>query len=159
TTNEDDLLERAGCLNVVHVHGELFLTRCCRSTCPWEIRDEMDSGYSLLPCPSCGGPVRPGSVWFGEPVPAHHLARIERFNADACLVVGSSSLVQPIASMPPELALAGAPVVEINTARTPLSDLATVFLAGTAQDLLPHLVDLMTSPAVRAQSRVIKLDE
>ncbi len=154
TTNEDDLLERAGCENVVHLHGELFLTRCC--TCDWQATDAIDSSWSMLPCPTCGELVRPGSVWFGEPVPPEKLARIERFDADACLVVGSSSLVQPVAAIAPELAIAGCPVVEINTAPTPLSDLAQVFLAGTAEHVLPHLVDQLTSPAIRAQTRVIR---
>ncbi|MFW5845704.1 MAG: SIR2 family NAD-dependent protein deacylase [Planctomycetota bacterium] len=159
TTNEDDLLERAGCQNVVHLHGELFITRCAGDGCVWQRSDGADSGLSFLPCPRCGGRVRPGSIWFGEPVPPLALGRIERFRADACLVVGSSALVQPVAAIPPELALAGAPVVEINPIETPLSRLATVWLRGGAVELLPHLVDELTSATIRHQSREIDMGD
>lgn len=158
TTNEDDLLERAGCQNVVHLHGSLFITRCNNSDCAWEALDRLDSGHSLMPCPHCGAPVRPGSIWFGEEVPNHALTRIARFDADACLVIGSSSLVQPVASIAPELALAGHPVVEMNTTLTPLSELACEHLHGSAGDLLPHLVDHLTSSVIRAQTRERVLD-
>ena len=148
TTNEDDLLERAGVSPVLHLHGSLFDTVCAEG-CGWRSRDAIDNGLSFLDCPSCGGRVRPGSVWFGEPMPVGVMDVIARFNPDGCLVVGSSGVVQPAAAIPPELALAGNPVVEINPVPTPLSEVAAHHLQGTAKDFLPGLVDLLTSHAVR----------
>ncbi len=152
TTNEDDLLERAAVADVVHLHGSLYDTACA-AACGWRSRDSEDNGLSFLPCPRCGAPVRPGSVWFGEPLPADEVERIEGFAADACLVVGSSSLVQPVAAIAPEMLLAGHPVVEINATATPLSGMdGCLSLRGSACEILPALIDLMTSSLMRSRS-------
>nr|MDA3962066.1 NAD-dependent deacylase [Planctomycetota bacterium] len=152
TTNEDDLLERAGVQPVLHLHGSLFITRCS-GDCGWAVRDDDANGRSFLDCPRCGAPVRPGSVWFGEPLPDGPLRAIEHFDPDACLVIGSSSLVQPASAIGPELALAGAPVVEVNPQPTPLSQVDGVtHLMGQAKTILPRLVDLMTSRTMRQRA-------
>ena len=69
---------------------------------------------------------------------------------DGCLVIGSSSQVAPVSHIPLDLALAGVPVVEVNMADTPLSQHA-VSLRGLAIDILPRLVDLLTSTTMRDQ--------
>lgn len=150
TTNEDDLLQRAGVAPVLHLHGSLFDTMCA-AHCGWRVRDDADNSWSLRNCPACGAMVRPGSVWFGEAVPSSALAALQHFDPDGCVVVGSSSLVQPVAAIPPELIMSGRPVVEINIAATPLSDSATIHLRGGASRLLPALVDRLTSQVVRRQ--------
>ena len=94
TTNEDDLLERAGCKRVVHMHGDIFATRCA-AACGWRMRDVLDNAASYLRCPRCGAPVRPGSVWFGETLPAAALTALESFRADACLVIGWAAPCSP----------------------------------------------------------------
>jgi len=152
TTNEDDLLERAGVDPVLHMHGSLFDT-ICHARCGWHARDTHDNGLSLMPCPQCGARVRPGSVWFGEDLPQSPLDAMAQFDADGCLLVGSSCLVQPVSAIPPEMAVAGLPVIEINAEETPFSRIATVSLRGPARDVLPLLVDLLTSDTVRAQVR------
>lgn len=152
TTNEDDLLERAGVGGVLHLHGSLFDTACAAG-CGWRGRDDQDNARSLVPCPRCGGRVRPGSVWFGEELPREPLDAIARFDPDGCLLVGSSCLVQPVAAIPPEMAVAGLPVVEVNADETPFSRIASHSLRGQAKDVLPALVDLLTSSTVREQAR------
>lgn len=154
TTNEDDLLERAGVEAVLHLHGDLFQTRCA-ADCGWAARDDCDNALSFLDCPRCGAAVRPGSVWFGEAVPPELLDTLQAFAPDGCLVIGSSGLVQPAAAIPPELALAGLPVVELNPDETPLSSLAKVSLRGQARQLLPQLVDLLTSRTVRERASTV----
>ena len=151
TTNEDDLLERAGVGEVIHLHGSLFTTRC--TVCAWSDDDHEDNALSLLPCPRCGALVRPGSVWFGEPLPRAALDRLHAFDPDGCLVVGSSALVQPAAGIPLDIQVHGHPVVEVNPEETPLSALVGCSLRGSAKDLLPPLVDLLTSSIVRDQQR------
>jgi len=158
TTNEDDLLERAGVSPVLHLHGSLFDT-ICADGCGWPARDQLDNGLSFLDCPRCGGLLRPASVWFGEALPQGPLRALESFDPDGCLVVGSSSLVQPVAAIPPEMALAGLPVIEINPDPTPLSPIVSVSLRGRAKHLLPPLVDLLTSRALRERSATNVHDE
>jgi NAD-dependent deacetylase len=154
TTNEDDLLVRAGVRPVLHLHGSLFET-VCAAACGWRARDAQDNSLSLVPCPRCGGAVRPGSVWFGENLPRGVMEAVHHFDPDGCLLVGSSMLVQPAAAIPVELGLAGAPVVEINPEETPFSRTASASLRGSAKDLLPRLVDVLTSDTVREQWRRI----
>jgi NAD-dependent deacetylase len=148
TTNEDDLLERAGVEPVLHLHGSIFETRC-NANCGWRAIDP-DGVLCHLPCPKCGARVRPGSIWFGEQLPSGPLDVISGFAADGCLVVGSSCEVAPVSQIPLEMALAGIPVVETNLRPTPLS--AHAFsLPGSAKEVLPRLIDLLTSSTMRDQ--------
>jgi NAD-dependent deacetylase len=98
TQNVDDLHERAGSRNVVHMHGELFQS-CCDSctlepfadTRLYEIRADH------LRC-ECGGRIRPNIVWFGE-VPFYMELILEELGrCTVMLVVGTSGVVQPAAS-------------------------------------------------------------
>ncbi len=148
TTNEDDLLERAGIEPVLHLHGSIFETRCS-ADCGWRTVDQ-DSTLSHLPCPSCGAAVRPGSVWFGEALPNGPLEVMAGFQPDGCLVIGSSCEVAPVSQIPLDLALAGVPVVEVNVRETPLSQHA-IHLQGSTKEALPRLVDLLTSSTMRDQ--------
>jgi NAD-dependent deacetylase len=154
TTNEDDLLERAGVEGVVHLHGDLFTTRCA-ADCGWAAKDDQDNSLSLAPCPACGAPVRPGSIWFGEPLPREALDQVAAFEPDGLLLVGSSCLVKPVSDLPLDLVNHGCPVVEINPESTPISDYVAVSLRGTAKQTIPALVDLLTSCTVRDQARRI----
>jgi NAD-dependent deacetylase len=151
TTNEDDLLERAGIEPVLHLHGSIFDTTCSAS-CGWPGGKDTGDSMASHRCPCCGAPTRPGSVWYGESLPVGLLEAIQAFDPDGCLVIGSSNIVQPVAGIPIEMALARQPVVEVNPQATPLSDLA-LHLPGPAAQVLPALVDLLTSATMRDQRR------
>jgi NAD-dependent deacetylase len=98
TQNVDNLHERAGSRRVVHMHGELFQSRCDR--CGVEAFADTrlyESAAEHAYC-ACGGRIRPDIVWFGE-VP-YHMERISS-QLERCtvlLVVGTSGVVQPAAS-------------------------------------------------------------
>ena len=96
TQNIDDLHERAGTRNLLHMHGELFKARCdfCHDVRPW--REDLDTA---VPCPACGkaGGMRPHVVWFGE-MP-FHMEDIEAA-LDRCTLfisIGTSGAVYPAA--------------------------------------------------------------
>jgi NAD-dependent deacetylase len=121
TQNVDDLHERAGSRDVVHLHGSLFASRCfdCAAPAMVDIPDvAMEPTLRVEPprCTNCGGRVRPGVVWFDESLPAATWARavaaVER--SDLVLVVGTSGLVYPAAALPDVARARGARVVEIN---------------------------------------------
>ncbi len=141
TQNVDGLHRRAGSSRVITLHGDITRTLCsarCGEVTGWE----SDSRRPPR-CPTCDAPLRPGVVWFGEMLPAGALeAAAEAVGqADLVLSVGTSSLVQPAASLP-EVALDRAiPVVEINPEPTPLSPRAAWRLDGTAATCLPALVE------------------
>ncbi len=98
TQNVDDLHERAGSANLVHMHGELFQSCCDRCTSK-SFRDTQlypaKADHAFCPC---GGRIRPDIVWFGE-VP-YHMERIldELMRCTVMLVIGTSGVVQPAAS-------------------------------------------------------------
>jgi NAD-dependent deacetylase len=98
TQNVDDLHERAGSHNLVHMHGELFQSRCDRCVrAPFPDARLYESEAEHRRC-ECGGRIRPDIVWFGE-VP-FHLERIieELQRCTVMLVIGTSGVVQPAAS-------------------------------------------------------------
>lgn len=97
TQNIDNLHEKAGSKNVIHLHGELFKVR---STQDESLIYELD-GWELKMGDHCekGFQLRPHVVWFGEMVPMMEVAIQEAMQADAFMVVGTSLLVYPAASL------------------------------------------------------------
>lgn len=140
TQNVDGLHPLAGSRNVLEIHGSLWRTRCLSCGV---VRENRETPIARIPprCP-CEGLLRPDVVWFGEPLPAELVSRSVRAveSCDLMLVVGTSGLVQPAASMARQALALGRPVVEINLEPTPLSQDATCFLQGRAGEILPRLI-------------------
>lgn len=124
TQNVDDLHERAGSTRVTHLHGRLLASRCVdcgarRSPDPITVGlDPPEGGAHETPpaCGYCGGPFRPDVVWFGEALPEDAWDRgVDALTrCDRVVVVGTSGLVQPAASLPAFARRLGKPVLEIN---------------------------------------------
>jgi NAD-dependent deacetylase len=148
TQNVDDLHERAGSRDVIHLHGRLTQPRCFDCGTPWSyppgIPDEPEAGRRISPpdCPRCSGAVRPGVVWFGEGLPEDDWRRAADAAAscDLLLSVGTSALVYPAAELPQLAARKGARVVQINPQATALDTIADWNLQGAAGEVLPSLV-------------------
>ncbi|MBI4841244.1 MAG: NAD-dependent protein deacylase, partial [candidate division NC10 bacterium] len=90
----------------------------------------------------CGGLLRPDVVWFGEALPADALRRAfdATESSDVFLVVGTSALVHPAASLPRVAREHGAYVVEVNLEPTPLTSIAHESHHGKAGEILPRLL-------------------
>ncbi|MEA3318341.1 MAG: NAD-dependent deacylase [Bacteroidota bacterium] len=97
TQNVDDLHERAGSSNVMHLHGEL---RKARSTVDENLIYDI-GGRKIKKGDKCekGSQLRPHVVWFGEPVPAIQSAAEICQTADVFVVIGSSLNVYPAAGL------------------------------------------------------------
>ncbi|WP_203581229.1 NAD-dependent deacylase [Microbacterium hibisci] len=143
TQNVDDLHERAGSHNLVHMHGELFRALClacgARPTCDGDLIDRPH-------CPACGERMlRPDVVWFGE-MP-YDLERIEQavVACDVFVSIGTSGAVYPAAGYVALAAAFGAHTVELNLeptdAAVPFDDART----GPAGELVPAWVDEVLS--------------
>ncbi len=145
TQNVDGLHRQAGSQNIVELHGNIWTTRC--TACCQEIGHFGDKLSRRPTCGDCGGLLRPGVVWFGEMLPPDALAAAQHAvdRCQAMLVVGTSSAVEPAASMAGWARTHGAMVVEINLERTPLSEEADECLLGKAGELLPRLVSALRS--------------
>jgi NAD-dependent deacetylase len=148
TQNVDDLHERAGSADVLHLHGSLHSPRCfaCGQahTLPPGIPEEPDGGRRLRPprCHHCGGSVRPGVVWFGEGMPVNelNLAFAAARDCDLLFAIGTSGLVQPAAGIPSLARQAGAMVVQVNPTGTQMDSVCTWLLRGTSAKVMPNLL-------------------
>lgn len=158
TQNVDGLHRRAGSGDVLELHGSLEAFRCFDHGHPFdptalEALDVPETGEVVPPtCSTCGSPIRPGVVWFGEMLPPGVFERATRLvqQCEALLVVGTSSVVYPAAALP-EVALSrGIPVIEINPEETPLTGMATLSWRAAAADALSQLAQALgDSPSVR----------
>ena len=107
TQNVDDLHERAGSSSVLHLHGEL---KKARSTVDESLVYDIE-GWELKTGDRCekGSQLRPHIVWFGEAVPAMEEAARLSTTADIFVVIGTSLVVYPAASLvgyaPPEASM------------------------------------------------------
>ena len=140
TQNVDGLHDRAGSRNVLKLHGDIWTLRCLR--CGSERRDERTPLPELPPSCECGGMLRPGVVWFGEPLPVEAWERAQKATreAEVLLVVGTSATVYPAAGLIPLATSAGARVIECNVEETPFSSGLDRSLRGRAGELLPQLI-------------------
>lgn len=139
TQNVDGLHGVAGSRKLIEMHGSLWQLKCTKCTHAREDRTELPD---MPECPVCGHLLRPGVVWFGEPlVPGVLKLAIAQISAaDVFISIGTSNLVQPAASFYQLAKDHGAVTVEVNlepTANTGFMDFA---LHGKAGDIVPDLV-------------------
>ncbi|MCM0020834.1 MAG: NAD-dependent deacylase [Tagaea sp.] len=113
TQNIDDLHERAGSRNLLHIHGELLKSRCFACG---DVREVQDQLTLTSVCPACenDGTLRPHVVWFNE-LPLFMDEAIAEVQACAIFVsIGTSGSVYPAAGLVEFARLAGARTVELN---------------------------------------------
>jgi NAD-dependent deacetylase len=140
TQNIDGLHQAAGSRRVLCLHGQIFRVRCTG--------DDISREDRRVPLPEvpprceCGALLRPDVVWFGEALPEDTMvdAVAAAREARLFLVIGTSSLVYPAASLPEIARRRGAYLVEINIEPTPLSPLADEVIQGPAAVVLPRLL-------------------
>jgi NAD-dependent deacetylase len=146
TQNVDGLHLAAGSSDVIELHGNIWNNVCfsCKRPAP-----RIDNASEVPPrCPHCHGKLRPGVVWFGEPLPAGAFERaIEASeSADLFFCIGTSSLVEPAASLPRHANAHGHTVVQVNPEITSHDGIAQVVLRGKAGTLLPALLHAAWPP-------------
>lgn len=147
TQNIDDLHERAGSRNLIHMHGELLKAFCAHCRVTREIRGDLSVEDA---CPSCGrkGGMRPDVVWFGE-MP-YHMERIYAAltGCDLFVSIGTSGNVYPAAGFVAEAGAAGARTVELNLEPSAGATLFDESIHGPAGEVVPAFVrDLLAGSA------------
>jgi len=140
TQNVDGLHDLAGNGKILKLHGDIWRMRC--TTCGANFPNRRVPLPKIPPHCACGGLARPGVVWFGEPLPDGMMKEAEHAVAAAqvVLVVGTSAVVFPAASLIPFAKQAGAKVIEINTEPTAATKMVDCALQGPAGELLPKLL-------------------
>jgi NAD-dependent deacetylase len=96
TQNVDDLHEKAGSKNVMHLHGEIFKMRSVKNN---NVNFEIKGDINLGDLADDGGQLRPDIVWFNEPVPMIEIAAEIASTADVFVVIGTSLQVYPAAGL------------------------------------------------------------
>ncbi|MGC9436192.1 MAG: NAD-dependent protein deacylase [Methanomicrobiales archaeon] len=146
TQNIDNLHQDAGSKDVVELHGNARWVRCqrCGARSPAEEADRRATCGEIPPLCSCGGIFKPDVIFFGEMLPRQAIERAyaEAMACDLMLVVGSSLVVYPAATIP-AMAAEHARLVIVNLDPTPLDDAAAVVVHGRAGEVLPAVVAAM----------------
>lgn len=153
TQNVDDLHEQAGNKRIIHLHGNIAESRCldhCQGAPTIIDLDsfEWDREDGPPACPHCGEPVRPNVVWFHEALPelALQTAYSISIDCDVMIVVGTSGLVVPAATLP-EIAKKSpdtpAKIIEVNPDNSAITPLADIKLDGASGEILPQVMELL----------------
>jgi NAD-dependent deacetylase len=160
TQNIDDLLERAGCSNVEHVHGRIDMMKC---ECHQGISNlDGDTNYTCTYltaqfkpvvlgdlCPACGGQLRPHVVWFGEAVDLGYnkiadLVREVKYNDGVFICIGTSANVAPASLLVPFFAQVPKKYI-VNLKTWPIADYD--LREGPATVEVPKLVEELMEDA------------
>lgn len=137
TQNVDDLHERAGSKEVIHVHGSLWQLRCTFEGTVFD--DRTVPLVHLPPICACGRIARPNVVWFNEtldPAVTSRVARLVRESFDAIIVIGTEASFSYIQRWALQSKQSGAILIELNPRTTPLTPHTDVHLEGKAGELL-----------------------
>lgn len=139
TQNIDNLHERAGSRNVLHMHGELLNQRCQDSGVVYRI-EENSQPEDLCQCCGSSGNLRPDIVWFGEmpmDMPKIHDA-LE--NCDLFVSIGTSGNVYPAAGFVEHANAVGALTVELNPEPSRVGSVFGHKVYGPASEVIPEFV-------------------
>ena len=151
TQNVDDLHERAGSMDVIHLHGRLGQFRCSQDCTGLrslvEISADSLTDDHVPLCPNCGAFVRPNVVWFGEQLEPTDLARAFELasTCDVMLVIGTSGVVQPASLLPVRAREHGAKVIIVNPMKTDQLASGDIHLQAASGDVLPAVVNTLNN--------------
>ena len=145
TQNIDFLHTRAGNSKVFELHGTYQKNFCMDCKGEFSLEDigiQLDSNLITPKC-ECGGVIKSSSILFGEPLPAKVFqeATKEVENSDCLIVIGTSLLVHPAASLPLIAAASGSKVIIINKEPTNSDYLAKVVIRGNATSVMDKILD------------------
>jgi NAD-dependent deacetylase len=148
TQNIDELHQRAGqaAALVVEVHGSMRRVVCwsCARRAPMETAlARVRAGEDDPSCSECGGILKSDTISFGQALVPEVIERALGVaeECDLLLAIGSTLQVQPVASMVPIAARAGAQVVIVNDQATAMDELADAVLRGSIGTLLPAICE------------------
>ena len=140
TQNIDGLHQMAGSSNITEMHGNLWQIRCTKCG---EIEQNFDVPLRQLPpkCQKCGDLGRPNVVWFGEMIDMTLIDTILRAieECKVMLIIGTSGVVEPAASMGLVAKQTNKTVIEVNLDETPSAGLYDIVIREKSGEILPLL--------------------
>ena len=149
TQNIDGLHQMAGSSNITEMHGNLWQIRCTKCG---EIEQNFDVPLRELPpkCKKCGDIGRPNVVWFGEMIEMSLIDNVLRAieECQVMLIIGTSGVVEPAASMGLVAKQTNKPVIEINLEETPSAGLYDIVIREKSGEVLPLLFSSTSNRAL-----------
>lgn len=147
TQNIDGLHLKAGNSpeRVIELHGTAMYVTCLNCHKRYdrdEIQERIKRGVKVPYCDDCGGPLKPATISFGQAMPERetHEAYNRSSMCDLFIVIGSSLVVQPAASMPLVAKQSGAKLVIINRDPTPYDNMADIVIHGLAGPTMSNIL-------------------
>jgi NAD-dependent deacetylase len=147
TQNIDGLHQKAGLPNekVIELHGNTLRVRCmnCGKTSSLHEAQRRIEAGDLAPECECGGYLKPDTISFGQAMPVEEVEKAVAFSrsCDFFMVVGSTLLVYPAASMPDYAKRNGAFLAIVNLSDTPYDGLCDVLISRKAGEALVELAE------------------
>ena len=138
TQNIDGLHSKAGSTNIIELHGNIWQMRCTK--CSYIFHDYKVPLDVIPPtCIKCNEMTRPNVVWFGEIIPMSAIDKciLAIESCEVMIIVGTSGIVEPAASMGMMANRLGKIVIEINTGVTPGTGLYDYSINGKSGEILP----------------------
>jgi NAD-dependent deacetylase len=148
TQNIDSLHQKAGNSpeKIIEIHGTAFSVSCLSCDKKYardEIEGRLRAGVKVPYCDACSGILKPETISFGQAMPEGKMAQSLRFagKCDLCMVLGSSLVVYPAASVPVHALERGARLLIINRDETPLDRNADVLCHGSLGETLTGMME------------------
>lgn len=148
TQNIDHLHHKAGNSpdKIIEIHGTAFSVSCLSCNKAYdrdEIHDRIRSGVTVPYCDDCSGILKPDTVSFGQAMPEDKMAKALQHaqECDLCIVLGSSLVVYPAASVPVLAAECGARLMIINRDETPLDRQAALTVHDSVSKTLGQITE------------------
>lgn len=149
TQNIDNLHQKAGSSpeKVIEIHGSAFSVSCLdcgKKYDRYEIEKRLAGGEEVPACDACSGILKPDTISFGQAMPRDKMEKAFNYAelCDLCIVLGSSLVVYPAASIPIHALDSGARAMIINRDPTPLDSRAELVISGSLGQILPKIIAL-----------------
>ena len=147
TQNIDNLHQKAGnsVEKIIEIHGTAFSVSCLNCGRQYDrdiIEDRIRAGVRVPYCDDCSGILKPATISFGQAMPQDKVEESLRLarECDLCLVLGSSLVVYPAASIPAHAVEHGARLVIVNRDETPLDHAAHLLIHDSISLVLPEIM-------------------
>jgi NAD-dependent deacetylase len=154
TQNIDHLHHKAGNSpeKIIEIHGTAFSVSCLSCGKKYErdlIEDRIRSGIKVPYCDDCSGILKPETISFGQAMPQDKMATAVHYAdaCDLCIVLGSSLVVYPAASIPIRAVESGSKLMIINRDETPLDPHADLVIHDSLGKVLGDMIEAIESPS------------
>ncbi len=148
TQNIDSLHHKAGSSpeKIIEIHGTAFSVSCLKCGKKYDrddIEDRLKSGVRVPYCDDCSGILKPDTISFGQSMPEDKMRNALEYAeiCDLCIVLGSSLVVYPAASIPEHAAGSGAELMIINRDKTPLDNVAALVINDSLGKTLGNMME------------------